>query len=98
MKQRAVVRQEVEMWQMRNEELETRLIIDGKKTWSLKQICMEQQKQLKRQTVERQSLLNQLNSYKVITEENVLLCKQNYYDLYASMKCFEGYDDIAVLM
>jgi len=52
-KQHAFVRQEVEMWQMRNEELETRLLNEGKKTWSLKGICLEQQKQLKRQTVER---------------------------------------------
>jgi len=29
---------------MRNEDLETRLITEGKKMWSLKQICIEQQK------------------------------------------------------
>ena len=28
----------------------------------------------------------------------MLICKQNYYDLYAAMKGFEGYDDIQVLM
>ena len=53
MSQGARVRQEVEMWQMRNEEMETRLVRNNQKLWSLKQICLEQQKLLKRQTVER---------------------------------------------
>ena len=39
--QKAIIRQEVEMWQMRNEELETRLITEGQKMWSMKQICLE---------------------------------------------------------
>ena len=47
-KQRGRVRAEVEMWQMRNEEMETRLYMATKKMWSLKQIAKEQQKQLKR--------------------------------------------------
>jgi hypothetical protein len=34
--QQASIRQEVEMWQMRNEELETRMIIEGRKMWSMK--------------------------------------------------------------
>jgi hypothetical protein len=48
MTQQARVRQEVEMWQMRNEEMETRLYTTNQKLWSLKQICTEQQKLLKR--------------------------------------------------
>ena len=42
------MRAEVEMWQMRNEELETRLHRLTEKVWSLKMICLEQQKHLKR--------------------------------------------------
>ena len=57
-RQKAAIRSEVEMWQMRNEELESRMIAEGRKTWSLKQIVLEQQKQLKRQTVERKVLVN----------------------------------------
>ena len=40
-KQRGRVRAEVEMWQMRNEEMETRLYMATKKMWSLKQIAVE---------------------------------------------------------
>jgi hypothetical protein len=43
-RQQGQVRQEVEMWQMRNEELESRLIAEGRKMWSLKQIANEMQK------------------------------------------------------
>ena len=89
-----MVRQEVEMWQMRNEELETRLVNEGRKTWSLKQVCLEQQKQLKRQTVERQALVSELGSYRKITEENILLCKQQYYDVYATLVSSHGYEKI----
>lgn len=35
-RQQAQVRAEVEMWMMRNEELESRLVMEGRKTWSLK--------------------------------------------------------------
>lgn len=41
-KQQVLIRCEVEMWQMRNEELEQRLLNSGRKLWSLKMICHEQ--------------------------------------------------------
>ena len=47
-KQTPQIRAEVEAWQMRNEELETRLHRMTEKVWSLKMICLEQQKHLKR--------------------------------------------------
>lgn len=46
-KQTPQIRAEVEAWQMRNEELETRLHRMTEKVWSLKMICQEQQKHLK---------------------------------------------------
>ena len=82
------------MWQMRNEELETRMITEGQKMWSMKQICQEQQKQLKRQTVERQSLVNQMGSYKQILQENTINCKQAYYDIYATLVETHGIQEI----
>ena len=52
---------------MRNEEMETRLYNANKKMWSIKQIAVEQQKQLKRQTVERQAIIMELEAYRNIT-------------------------------
>ena len=81
---------------MRNEEMETRLTNQGRKLWSLKQICLEQQKQLKRQALERSVLVKELRAYKNITEENMIICKNHYYDIYDRLKsgCGNDYRDI----
>lgn len=65
---------------MRNEELETRLHRMTEKVWSLKMICLEQQKHLKRQTVDRQAMAVELRICKDKAVENMLFCKQHYYE------------------
>ena len=47
-RQHTEIRSEVEMWQMRNEELESRLFYQSEKTWKLKQLALDQQQQLKK--------------------------------------------------
>eukprot|EP00347_Sterkiella_histriomuscorum_P003009 403365946 len=58
-KQHAKVRSEVEMWQMRNEDLETQLLRWQQKCWSVKQINIEQQRMIKALQMERQEYFDQ---------------------------------------
>ena len=70
---------------MRNEELETRLYLQGQKLWSLKQICQEQQKQLKYQGFERNAMKQALSLYRNKALDSVLQCKGHYYDIYQQL-------------
>ncbi len=59
-KQTGKVREEVERWQMRNEEVEQHLQRWMQRCWSLKQVILEQQKLIKAQTAEREQYQRQL--------------------------------------
>lgn len=85
------MRAEVEMWQMRNEEMETRLYNLNMRMWSLKQICQEQQQQLKRYSVERHDFLQLMQKCREAGEYHILQSKSYYYDLYAQMKNSDSY-------
>lgn len=67
---------------MRNEELETRLHRQGEKLWSLKQICLEQQRQLKYQSFERNAIKQAMTRYRHKALDCVLECKGHYYAIY----------------
>lgn len=54
------MREEVERWQMRNEEVEQQLQRWMQRCWSLKQVILEQQKLIKAQTAERDQYHRQL--------------------------------------
>ena len=44
--------------------------------------------------MERQSLVNQLGSYRQILQENTINCKQAYYDIYATLVESRGISEI----
>lgn len=54
------VREEVERWMMRNEELEQTLQLWMQRCWSLKQVIFEQQRLIKAQAAEREEYRRQL--------------------------------------
>lgn len=79
---------------MRNEELETRLYLQGKKLWSLKQICQEQQKQLKYQSFDRSAIIQALAVYRTKAQDSVLQCKGHYYGIYEQLQASTSFHQL----
>lgn len=79
---------------MRNEELETRLHRQGLKLWSLKQLCLEQQKHIKFLNHEQQSMKQAFAIYREKALDSVLQCKGHYYAISEQMQLSTGYHEL----
>ncbi|CDW82877.1 UNKNOWN [Stylonychia lemnae] len=74
-KQFAKIRGEVEMWQMRGEDLETQLLRWQQKCWSIKQITLEQQRMIKALKMEREELFENQKKFKRQAESSYSFTK-----------------------